>query len=129
MNTDIKLRNKMTACKKTDDIPITFAFGGVPAKGIPEELRPVTKRHTSDSAVITTEYSAVASKGMIITARETLYSDFPVVHWEAEITSRGKTDSEILTDFAVSVYVNSPAVSTVYSAPTSCALQQASIVD
>lgn len=102
MNTDMKLRNKMTACKKTEDIPVTFAFDGELTGGIPGELRPVMKRYTCDSAVITTEYSAVASKGMIITARETLYSDFPVVKWGADITSRGKTDSGILTDFAVS---------------------------
>lgn len=102
MKTDILLRNKKAGYKSTADIPVTFTFNGETTEGLPEELRPVSKRHSFSSAVTCTEISAIASKGMIITARETKYSDSPVVEWGADVTNRGKSDSDILTDFALS---------------------------
>ena len=102
MNTDILLRDKIAGYKNTSDIPVTFAFEGEITRGIPEDIRPVTKKFPLGSDIILTEVSAIASKGMIVTARETKYSDFPVVEWGADVTNRGKSDSEMLSDFAIS---------------------------
>lgn len=101
MNKDMLLRDKIAGYTSTEGIPVSFAFDGELTRGLPAEIRPVTKKFPVGSDIILTEISAVASKGMIITARQTKYSDFPVVEWGADITNRGKTDSDILTDFAI----------------------------
>ena len=96
------LRDKILGFTSPAKIPVTFSFDGIKEKGIDSDKKPSVRSFVADSAVRVTEITAVASKGMILNVRETLYSDFPVVEWGAEMTSFAKTESERLSDFGIS---------------------------
>lgn len=96
------LRDKILGFTSPAKVPVTFSFDGIKEKGIDSDKKPSVRSFVTDSAVRVTEITAVASKGMILNVRETLYSDFPVVEWGAEMTSFAKTESERLSDFGIS---------------------------
>ncbi|MBR3767340.1 MAG: alpha-galactosidase [Clostridia bacterium] len=102
MKNEMILRNKMLGYTCPEKVPVTFSFDGLKTEGLSSEFRPTVKSYSSDSAVNVTEITAIAAKGMILTVRETKYADFPVVEWGADMTNFGKSDSEILSDFAIS---------------------------
>ena len=96
------LRDKMLGFSAPENAPVTFSFDGIRECGLDADKKPSVRSYVSDSAVRITEITAVASKGMILSVRETLYSDFPVVEWGADMTSFGKNQSEQLSDFGIS---------------------------
>ena len=96
------LRDKMLGFSTPADAPVTFAFDGMRETGIDSDKKPSVRSFVTDSAVKVTEITAVASKGLILNVRETLYSDFPVVEWGAEMTSFARAESERLSDFGIS---------------------------
>ncbi len=96
------LRDKMLGFSAPENAPVTFSFDGIKEVGISSDMKPSVRSFLTDSVVLVNEITAVASKGMILTLRETKYSDFPVIEWGADMTSFGKAPSETLSDFAVS---------------------------
>lgn len=101
MKTEMLLRNKMLGFSSPENAPVKFSFDGLSEDGINSSMKPSVNRFFTDSTVSVTEISAVAAKGVMLTVRETSYSDFPVVEWGADMCNFGKTDSEVLSDFAV----------------------------
>lgn len=102
MKSEILLRNKMSGSTSPGNVPVAFAFDGIKTEGITPDLRPRVKNYFTDSLVNVTDITAVAAKGIILNVRQTSYIDFPVVEWGADMTNFGKSDSEILSDFAIS---------------------------
>ncbi len=102
MKNEMLIRNKMLGYFSPEKVPVTFAFDGLRYEGMTDDLKPRAKNLVSDSSVNITEITAVASKGIILTAKETKYADFPVVEWVADMSNFGKNDSEVLSSFAIS---------------------------
>ena len=96
------LRDKMLSFTDAGKAPVTFAFDGIRETGLDADKKPSVRSFVTDSAVSVTEITAVAAKGMILNLRQTLYSDFPVVEWGADMTSFGRSESERLSDFGIS---------------------------
>ncbi len=101
------MKNEMLLIKKhmgfssPSKVPLGFSFDGEYSEGFSGDFKPTVKRGISDSGIVTTEISAIPAKGIIVTATETAYADFPVIEWGADAVNRGKSDSEILSDFAL----------------------------
>lgn len=114
MKNEMLLRNKMLGFSSPVKAPVAFSFDGFLTQGIPDELRPSVREFTTDSSVSITEITAIASKGIILNARETRYNDFPVVEWGAEMSNFGRNESEILSDFSITAVLkgNCPCIIT-----------------
>ncbi len=105
MKNEILLKNKILGYSSPETIPVSFRLDGFLSEGLDREYKPVIKKHYTDSAVCETLISAVAAKGMMLTARLTEYDGFPVAEWGAEMTNFGKNNSELLTDFAITGFL------------------------
>lgn len=114
MKTEMLLRNKMLGYYSPEKVPVTFSFDGIKSEGMTPDLKPRAKYCVSDSTVNVTEITAVAAKGMVLTAKETKYADFPVVEWVADMSNFGKSDSEILSDFAISAVLKGTEPKLIY---------------
>lgn len=109
MKKDMAVRDKLLRFSSPERVPVSFAFDGLRTDGFPAELKPSVKKYCNGSGIFTTEITGIAAKGMILNARETIYADFPVVEWGADMTSFGRTDSEVLSDFAITAVLKGGA--------------------
>ncbi len=102
MKKEMSLRNKLLGFSSPENVPVKFTFGEDSSEGFSEELKPSVRKINVGSETEITEITAIASKGMIVTARETRYADFPVIEWGSDMTNFGKNQSELLTSYCIS---------------------------
>ncbi len=101
MKNDMLLRRKLEKELSFENVPVAFSFDGLKNEGLSPDLRPSVRSFSCGSDVNVTEFTAIAAKGMILSVRKTSYADFPVTEWGADMQSFARTDSEILSDFAI----------------------------
>ncbi len=80
--------------ERGEDVPLRFCLGGEPFRGVPGAG---ISREPSDANLVRRTFRGKAG-GLLVTAMQWEYRDYPVVEWTAEFENTGGEPSGILSD-------------------------------
>ncbi|MCE5257725.1 MAG: alpha-galactosidase [Chloroflexi bacterium] len=79
-------------------LPVTFMLDGVPLRGIPAAWRPRVSTRRVDANILERAYKGKdPASGLSLRVICTIYQDFPVVEWVAEVANRGAGKSPLIS--------------------------------